>query len=211
MAYLTTTNVIVLITILVSMALMNDHRRKADWLLLPASISQHKQWYRFISSAFIHANGMHLAVNMFVLWSFGNAIEKFYFPAFLGGGGHLKLLLLYLTGVVVSSIPSYLRHKNDPSYAALGASGGVAAVVFAAILFAPWQNLYLYGAIPIPQILAGVAYLTYSWVKDKKANDNIGHLAHFSGAIWGLVYPCLLEPKLLVHFVGSTLSGPTWF
>lgn len=206
----TATNAIVLITVLVSLALMNDQRRKADWLLLPAVISQQKQWYRFLSSGLIHADGMHLFINMFVLWSFGNGLERFYFPSFLGGGGALTFLLLYVSGVVVSSIPSYLRHKHNPSYAALGASGGVSAVVFAVILFAPWQNLYLYGVIAIPQILAGVAYLVYSWVKDKKANDNIGHLAHFSGAVWGLVFPCIIEPKLVGHFVSATLSGPSW-
>ena len=206
----TATNAVVLITVLVSMALMNDQRRKADWLLLPVSISQHNQWYRFISSSLVHADGMHLLINMFVLWSFGNALERALFPAFLGEGAHLKFLLLYLSGVVISSIPSYLRHKNDPTYAALGASGGVAAVVFAVILFAPWQNLYLYGVIAIPQIIAGVAYLVYSWIKDKKANDNIGHLAHFSGALWGLIFPCLLEPRLVGHFINATLAGPSW-
>ncbi len=207
---LTITNAIVLLTVLVSMMLMDDRRRKADWLFLPVVISQHNQWYRFLSSGLIHADGMHLFINMFVLWSFGNALEQSYFPAYLEGGVSFKFLLLYLSGIVIASIPSYLRHKNDPSYAALGASGGVSAVVFAVILFAPWQNLYLYGVIAIPQILAGIAYLVYSWMKDKKANDSIGHLAHFSGAVWGLVFPCLMEPKLVGHFVKATLAGPNW-
>ena len=110
----------------------------------------------------------------------------------------------------MASIPSFIRHKNDGRYSALGASGGVAAVVFAVILFAPWQNLYLYAAIPIPQIVAGVAYIVYSWVKDKKANDNIGHMAHLTGAIWGFVFTIAMSFALLGRFVELTLAGPSW-
>ena len=103
---------------------------------------------------------VHLAINMFVLWSFGNAIEKYYFPTFLGEFAAQKFMLLYQYsgGIVAASVPSYIRHNKNPRYAALGASGGVSAVVFAAILFEPWQNLYLYGVIAIPQILAGCPY-----------------------------------------------------
>ena len=78
---------------------------------------------------------------MFVLWSFGNAIENGYYPAYLGAFSAEKYMVLYFGGIVVASVPSYLRHNRNPGYAALGASGGVSAVVFAAILFEPWQNL----------------------------------------------------------------------
>ena len=176
----------------------------------PVTINRHKQWHRFLTSGFIHADVWHLAVNMFVLWSFGNAIEKYYYPSAMEEFSTLKYVVLYFGGIIVASIPSYLRHKNDPSYAALGASGGVAAVVFAAIVFAPWQNLYLYGVIAIPQILAGVAYVAYSWYKDKNATDNIGHMAHLTGAIWGFVFTIVMNFNLLTHFVMRTLEGPSW-
>ncbi len=207
---LTATNIIVVITCLTSMALMNDSVRKGDWLLIPVSIHNNNQWYRFISSALVHADGMHLLLNMFVLWSFGNALERAIFPVYLGGGAHLKLVLLYVSGVVIASIPAYLRNKSNPRYAALGASGGVSAVVFSVILFAPWSNLYLMGVIAVPQILAGIAYLIYSWRQDQLANDNVGHLTHFSGAIWGLIFPCFLEPRLIGHFFNAVLAGPSW-
>ena len=176
----------------------------------PVTINQHKQWHRFLTSGFIHADVWHLLVNMFVLWSFGNAVEKYYYPSAMGDLSTIKFVALYFGGIIVSSIPSYFRHKNDPSYAALGASGGVAAVVFAAIVFAPWQNLYLYGIIAIPQILAGVGYVAYSWYKDKHAMDNIGHMAHLTGAIWGFVFTILLNFGLLLHFVVQTMKGPSW-
>ena len=204
------TNSIVVVTSLISLLLMQNKPGKAVLIFHPFSIHKNNQWHRFLTSGFIHADGMHLLINMLVLWSFGNAVEKHYFPAALGELSTLKFVLLYFGGVIVSSIPGYMRHKNDPSYAALGASGGVAAVVFAAILFAPWQNLYLYGVIAIPQILAGVGFLAYSWIKDKRATDNIGHMAHMTGAIWGFLFTALMNVDLLTQFIQKTLAGPGW-
>ncbi len=206
---LSITDIIVGITCLVSFLLM-EKQGKALLIFHPVTIREHHQWYRFVTSGFVHADVMHLAVNMFVLWSFGNAIESYYYPAFMGDFAAPKYMVLYFGGIVVSSVPSYFRHNKNPNYAALGASGGVSAVVFAAILFAPWQNLYLYGVIPIPQILAGAAYLLYSWHKDKKATDNIGHMAHFTGAIWGLLITGLMNPELFTRFVQKVLQGPSW-
>jgi membrane associated rhomboid family serine protease len=189
---------------------MQDVRGKSKLLFHPVSIRTQGQWYRFISSGFIHADMVHLLINMFVLWSFGNAIENYLYPAFLGGFTTVKFLGLYFGGIIVSSIPSYLKHRNNSNYAALGASGGVSAVVFAAIIFAPWQNLYLYGLIAIPQILAGLAYLAYSWYQDKKGADNIGHMAHFTGAIWGFLFTGMMNPNLFARFIQKTLQGPAW-
>ena len=207
---LTATNLIVAITCLISFMLMDNQVGRSKLIFHPVTIKQHQQWYRFVTSGFIHADTMHLAINMFVLWSFGNAIESYYYPSFLEGSITSKFLMLYFGGVVVASIPSYQRHQNDVNYAALGASGGVSAVVFAAIMFAPWQNLYLYGVIAIPQILAGAAYLYYSWVKDKQATDNIGHMAHFTGAVWGFMFTGFLNFDLFGRFVDLTFRVPNW-
>ncbi len=208
--HLTSTEIIVAVTCLISFVLMQNSTAKSKWLFHPFSIHRHNQWYRFISSGFIHADMLHLLINMFVLWSFGSAIEKHFYPAFLGSNSLWFYFGLYFGGIVVAAVPSYFRHRNNPNYAALGASGGVSAVVFAIILFAPWQNLYLWGVLPLPQILAGAAYLYYSWYKDKHAIDNIGHMAHFSGALWGFVYTCLLNPALFGRFLELSLQGPSW-
>lgn len=207
---LTITNIIVGITSLISFILMQNKTGKSALIFHPVTIRENNQWYRFLSSGFIHADMMHLAINMFVLWSFGNAIESYYYPQALGEFSSVKYLMLYFGGIIVSSIPSYLRHKDNPNYAALGASGGVAAVVFAVIIFAPWQNLYLYGIIAIPQILAGVGYVVYSWYKDKRATDNIGHMAHLTGAAWGFLFTAAMNVDLLTGFVQKTLAGPNW-
>lgn len=204
------TNIIVAVTCLISYFAFSNNGLKSTMLFHPVTIKKQGQWYRFLSSGFIHADMMHLIINMFVLWSFGNAIERAYYPAFLGEFTTVKFMILYFGGIIVSSIPSYLRHQSDSSYAALGASGGVAAVVFAVILFAPWQNLYLYAILPIPQILAGIAYIVYSYIKDKRATDNIGHMAHLTGAIWGFVVTIIMNPSLLPRFLELTLEGPAW-
>ncbi len=206
----TVTNLLVAITCVVSFLVMENQVTKSQLLFHPATVRREGEWYRFLTSGFIHADMLHLLINMFVLWSFGNALETGYFPVFLGEGSTIKFLILYLGGIVVSSIPDYFRHRYNSTYAALGASGGVSAVVFGVIIFAPWQNLYLYGVIAIPQIVAGVGYLWYSWVKDKQANDNIGHMAHFAGAVWGFVFTGLMNPYLFVSFVQQTLAGPSW-
>ena len=205
------TNIIVGITCLVSFIGLQNQTGRNLLIFHPVTIREHHQWYRFLTSGFVHADMVHLLVNMFVLWSFGNAIEGLYYPANLGAYSAEKYMALYFGGIVASSVPSYLRHNRNPHYAALGASGGVSAVVFAAILFEPWQNLYLYGVIAIPQILAGAAYLFYSWYSDKRAADNIGHMAHFTGALWGFLFTGFLNLELFTRFLQKTLDGPGWF
>ncbi|MFK8031918.1 MAG: rhomboid family intramembrane serine protease [Gammaproteobacteria bacterium] len=207
---LSLTNIIVLVTCVISFALMTNQAGKSYLLFHPVTIKKRNQWYRFFTSGLIHGDVMHLFVNMFVLWSFGNDVERLYYPSFLGPNSAVLFLILYFGGIAVASIPSYLRHSENPSYAALGASGGVAAVVFAIILFAPWDNLYLFGVIPVPQIIAGVGYLYYSWHQDQHAQDNIGHMAHFTGALWGVGFTIFMNFELLGRFITETLSGPTW-
>jgi membrane associated rhomboid family serine protease len=205
---LSITNIIVGITCLVSYVVLQNRTGEARLIFHPVTIREHHQWYRFLTSGFVHADLTHLVINMFVLWSFGNAVERYFYPGYLGEFSAQKYMALYFGGIAVSSIPSYVRHNKNPDYAALGASGGVSAVVFAAILFEPWQNLYLYGVIAIPQILAGAAYLIYSWYKDKKSTDNIGHMAHFTGAVWGFLFTGFMNFELFTRFLQKTLQGP---
>ena len=205
---LSITDITVGITCLVSIVLMRNRPGKARLLFHPVTIREQNEWHRFLISGFVHADMVHLAVNMFVLWSFGNAIERHYFPALIGDFSAQKYMVLYFGGIVAASVPDYIRHNKNPGYAALGASGGVSAVVFAAILFEPWRNLYLYGVIAIPQILAGAAYLYYSWYHDKRASDKIAHMAHFAGAIWGFVATGLMNPSLFARFIEKALQGP---
>ena len=164
------------------------------------------QYERFLTHGFIHADGMHLLFNMFTFYFFGAVIEQFY-RQYMGGAG---FVVFYLGGIVVAMIPSYLKNKNNPNYASLGASGAVSAVLFAYILFAPWQTLLIFGIIPIPAILFAVLYVVFSIKAHHKAQDNINHSAHLFGALYGVILTIIIEPKV-VPFFFQQLLNPGWF
>lgn len=159
-----------------------------------------KQWYRIFTHAFLHANWEHLIINMFVLFSFGNALQQYFF-IFFGKNTLLLYLGLYVGGIIISSLFSLFKEKNNYNYNAVGASGAVSAVTFACIFFSPLSKIYFFGILPIPGILFGIMYLAYSYYMGKRKMDNIGHDAHFWGAVYGFIYPMLLEPSLFSNFL----------
>jgi len=169
--------------------------------------SKNGEWYRMISSGFLHADWMHFGVNMFVLYQFGTSVEEIYLEKYGDAIGRGVYLLLYLIIIILADIPSFLKHKNNKYYGAIGASGAVSGIFFIAILNDPWETLYLYLAIPVPAIILGVLYLAYSSWASKKANDNIGHDAHFYGALAGMVLTAILIPRTLGVFVDQFMSG----
>ncbi len=167
----------------------------------PPAISQNNQWYRFITSGFIHKDVNHLLFNMLTLFFFGKTLE----PGFgvLGIGGGIGYLLFYIAAIAVSEIPTYIKHKNDESYFSLGASGAISAVVFALVLFEPWGTVYLKFIIPIPFILYAVGYLIYSTYMAKKGGDGVGHSAHLWGALFGIVFFLIAYPNSIKIFMGQ--------
>ncbi|MBL0342018.1 MAG: rhomboid family intramembrane serine protease [Bacteroidetes bacterium] len=199
------TNVIVFITVLLSIIAFYNKEVMNKLIFNPYMITEHRQWYRFITSGFIHADWLHLAVNMLVLWSFGNVVERYYNGIF-EEKGYFYYSLLYIGGLVISITPSYKRNLHNPGYNALGASGAVAAVLFAAILFRPLDKIYLYGIIGLPGIFLGLAYLAYSYYMDKKGGGIINHDAHFWGAVFGVLFTVLLKPSIFLHFLDQLTS-----
>jgi len=153
----------------------------------------------------MHANWAHLLVNMLVLWSFGVALMS-YFRLLWGNFAILHFLLLYVLSIGVSSIYTIIKHKDDSNYNAVGASGATSAVVFASLVFDPWHLIYFFGVIPVPGIVFGVLYLFYSYRMGKKGQDNIGHDAHFWGAIFGLLYPLIVKPQLISYFFNQLIN-----
>jgi len=166
-------------------------------------IKENKQWYRFISYGLIHADWMHLLINMFVLYSFGEQVEMMFIYIF-GLKGTILFLILYVTAIFISAYPSYEKHKNNSWYNAVGASGAVSAILFSSILLLPSSKIYLlFIPFPIPAVIFGILYLIYSAYMAKKAVDNIGHDAHFWGAIYGLTFPIVLKPSLFLNFINQ--------
>ncbi len=186
------TLIIIGLTVAVSLLAFNNPRLKQQLVLWPPAVRRNKEYWRLLSYGLVHADGMHLFFNMFTLYMFGQFMEV-YLTARIGP---LGLPLLYLGGLLVSILPSYLKHQNDPNYYSLGASGAVSAVLFAFVLLRPGATIYLL-VIPVPALIFGVAYLAYSWYMDRQSNDNINHSAHLWGAGFGLLFMTLLDPRLV--------------
>lgn len=175
-------------------------------MMWPYGVKRNRQYYRFISSGFIHADFIHLLFNMFSFYFFGTAIE--YYFSLYGLGGEPAYLLLYFLGIIISDIPSYLKHQDDPTYKSLGASGAVSAVIFACILFQPWGTILIY-FIPMPFIVFAFVYLGYCVYMSKKNIGHINHDAHLWGSLFGLVFTMVLiavkAPQLFPDIIAELL------
>lgn len=172
------------------------------YIFSPYLIKHYKQHYRFLSHAFFHANFLHLFLNVWIFWMFGNVIEYNYQLLFDEKLGKIYFLILFTGGIYASSIAEYIKHKNNPSYASLGASGAIEAVVFSFIIMNPFQWLYFF-FIPMPAWLLGLLFLIFSFYMSKRKlpNDRIGHEAHFWGAIFGIVFTFIIKPSLLLAYI----------
>lgn len=144
---------------------------------------------RMLSSGFLHVDITHLVFNMLTLW--------FFAPVVMNYLGELTFGLIYFGSLVFGSLLTMVFHKNDYSYRAVGASGAVTGVLYSAILLQPDMMLGIFFIIPMPAYLFGILYLLYSIYGMKAKNDNIGHTAHFGGAIGGYLITLIKEPQLL--------------
>ena len=199
---MTVTLIIIAVTVLVSILAFSNHDIFRRLAFNPYDIKHFKNGYRFLTYALIHADWIHLLINMVVFYSFGRIVEQYY-GLYFGAKGLLYYILLYVGGTALSTLPSYGKHKDDYTYTAVGASGAVSAVVFASIIFDPLSKIYLF-LIPIgiPSIIFGFLYLIYSAYMSKKNIDNVGHDAHFWGAVFGFVFTIILKPELIVRLFG---------
>jgi membrane associated rhomboid family serine protease len=182
---------IIAVTILFSLKGFNDVAffRKFEFHI--GSIRAGDQ-IRMVTSGFLHADMGHLFFNMFTLFMFAPVVINYF--------GSASFFLIYMASLVFGSLLTLLMHKNDYSYRAIGASGAVTGILYSAILIDPSMSLYLFFIpIPIPAYLFGIGYLLYSIYGMRAKNDNIGHTAHFGGAIGGYLITLLKEPDMIVN------------
>lgn len=192
---------IIAFTAVVSLIALNNRAVFENLLFYPFGMQLQRDWFRFITHGFVHGGFLHLAINMYVLWMFGTAVEGAY-ADITGRSSTLPFLVLYLGGIVLSSIPGYFKHKDDPNYRAVGASGATSAVVFSFILLHPATKLMLILLpIPLPAWLFGLLYLGYEWYMSKRGRDGIAHDAHYFGALYGIAFTALLDPKAVARFI----------
>lgn len=198
--------IIVAATVVVSLAAFNrpdlfDKLKFNAWL-----IKHKKQSWRFFSYALIHAGFLHLLINMYVLYSFGGIVEQSLQQLF-GLRGVLYYGFLYIGGVAFSTLFDFRKHKDDANYNAVGASGAVSAIVFSSILFYPGGGIFIF-PIPfsIPAWAFAILYLGYSAYMGRKGGDNIGHNAHFWGAVFGIIYTIILVPGVIQNFFSQLFN-----
>jgi len=188
---------IIIVTCVITLAGFKNGKVVDELIFWPPAISKKHQYYRFITCGLIHADYMHLIFNMLTLYFFGTFMEAHY-------QGELGLqkwyyLALYIGALIVSNIPTYLKHRNDYNYRSLGASGAVSAVLFAFILLYPWQRIVVL-VFPVPAIVYGVLFLVYSAYMSRKGGDNVNHDAHFYGALFGILFTIAVSPDVAGDF-----------
>lgn len=194
------TLIIIIITVAVSLYTMQKPRVLNSLMMNPYLITTQGQYYRLISSGFIHRDHMHLIFNMFSFYFFGTQLE-YIFNEIFGSLGSVHYLAIYLLGIVVSDIPTVIKNRKNEHYNSLGASGAVSAVVFACILFLPLRDICIYGVLCFPGVVLGFLYLVYSFYSSKKSKDGINHDAHLYGALFGVAYCLVFYPDSLRIFL----------
>lgn len=187
--YLNITVIIMIITVVLSIGGFSNQKVMDDLIFYPPAISRRKQWYRFITCGFIHADVFHLLFNMYALYMFGTAVEDA-FDALFGEKGKMLYILLYFSALIIALLPTYLKNTDNYYYKSLGASGAVAAVVFVYIMLDPGAKLGLIiiPGVRFPAFLFGIIYLIVSAYLDKRGGGNINHSAHFWGSVYGVIF-----------------------
>jgi membrane associated rhomboid family serine protease len=189
------TLIIIITTGIISYMAFNDYNLKLRLMFIPYNVSHNKEYQRILTHTVIHADWTHLIFNMFVLYSFGSGLEMKFstMPIALP---ELHFLLLYFGAALFSTIIPFARHKDNPNYMSLGASGCVSAVLFAYICLMPDAPLtfVFFPFFSIPAWGIGLGYLAYEYYMDKRGGSNVAHDAHLGGAVFGIAF------MLVFHF-----------
>ena len=187
-------------TVLISLLAMNKERLMRNLMMNPYRIKRNREYYRFLTSGFIHINHVHLLFNMFSFYFFGPVIERIFYQLF-GGAGGFYFITLYLLAIIVSDLPTYFKQKDNPQYNSLGASGAVAAVIFAFIIFQPLQKICAFFVICMPGFILGILFIAISYYQGRKSNTMINHEAHLYGALFGLFFCIVTYPASIGIFL----------
>ena len=192
------TVIIIAITCIVSILCFNGTLNGNKLIFNAYQVWHRKEWYRMLTSGIIHSGWGHLFFNMLTLFFFGRIVEQYFSAAFGGVPGAVLYVVLYVSALAISSLGDLVKYRDNWNYNALGASGAVSAVLFASILFAPKMGIYIYLIpIPLPGYIFAPLYLLYCWYMAKRNMDNIGHTAHFWGAVYGILFPIICKPDVL--------------
>jgi membrane associated rhomboid family serine protease len=180
--------IILVVTLATSLAALYGSPKIIEHSLFrPYWFLRRRQYATIVTSGLVHADLPHLIFNLITFYFFAFQLEKQ-----IGGA---RFAALYLIGLVVSDAGTYFKHRNDPDYASLGASGAISAVLFASIVYFPWQKLFIIPIpVPIPAPIFAIGYVAYSWYSSRQARGRINHDAHLGGALAGLLFVAITDP-----------------
>lgn len=188
--------IILLVIIIVSVIGLSSPKVIERSLLRPYQVAHGTGYAGLLTSGFVHADVGHMVFNLITFYSFAFKLE----PVM----GSLKFVLLYFSALLVGGLGTCFKHRNDPNYASLGASGAILGVLFASIVYFPRQSLYILPLpVPIPAPLFAVGYLAYSWYSSRKNRGHINHDAHIFGALAGLAFVLVTDPTTFMALVRS--------
>jgi membrane associated rhomboid family serine protease len=199
------TLIIIAVTVVVSLVAWNNGNIYYGFMMNPYEIFKQNQYWRMLTSGFIHSGYVHLGFNMFTFYFFGNVVEII-FDQVLGSSGSLIFIVFYLSAIVVSDLPTAIQNRHRPGYNTLGASGAVSALVFASIMYMPLNKICLFAVLCLPGFILGALYIIYSFTQSKTLSDNINHQAHLYGAIYGIVFALIIYPPAAGHFIEQILN-----
>ncbi|MCD1116904.1 rhomboid family intramembrane serine protease [Chryseobacterium turcicum] len=188
--------IIIAVTCIISYLALNDMRMFEKYKFNVGAILHRKEYFRLLTAGFLHADFMHLLLNMYVLYMF--------YPPIMAAFGVVGFLIIYIASILLGNLFSLLIYKNQSWYSAIGASGGVAGIIFASVSLNPVFSKIGIIFIPflsIPGYIFGLLYFGYSVYSMLKprSNDNVGHAAHLGGAFFGLIYTVIIYPEDAIH------------
>lgn len=183
--------------------------QKPAWMdamtMSPYRIHKKQEFWRFLTSGFIHADFTHLFFNLFSFYFFGTQLEYIFSIIFPGVGGYVYVVF-YLLAILVADLPTYFKQRNNPYFNSLGASGAVSAVIFAGIMFFPTEKIYLFGVVGIPGFIYAGLFTWYSIAMDRKGRDYVNHSAHLYGGLFGVLFITLTRPSTWIEFIQQIMT-----
>lgn len=199
---------IIILTGIISYKGFSDRSFFEKFKHYPIAEHKNKEYHRMLSSGFLHGGWAHLIFNVYVLLMFGNLVEQYFVFTFGVAMGRVLYLVMYLTCIVAANFPSYIKHKDNPGYGAIGASGAVSGVVFISILFSPMSGIgIIFIPVYIPAFIFGILYLVYSSWAARNTDSRIGHDAHFYGALYGMLFIILFNYEIVPEFFQTIVNA----
>lgn len=211
----TLTLAIAAVTVLVSLNGFGNPERLSKWMMNPYKVLHYREYNRLFTHGFIHADYMHLFFNMFVFYQFGEMVELVFtnpgafsqvtgLETFWGETtGRVYFAVLYFGAILAGALPSLLKHRDNPDYNSLGASGAVSAILIVFIVMFPMAQLALFFVIPMPAFVAGILFFVYEGYMNKRGRTGIAHDAHIFGALFGVLFITIVAPSVWSNFIAQ--------